>query len=197
MIIRAARFYGYEKFDNFPQLQILVDKMPSMEDLVYRQTGNMYWAEKDGYVSHYNYVRPDRGFGGRQFDLKMIDGSVKTLIGPWHAGERSMYHICPCHSVHLTEEIKCWERGYTFFGCSITTKLFQEAAEIANCTIRKAIRPYIDTPYYTPMPKCAKCSEWSSKKVRIIEHKMLIERLYLCESCTPKDSPCSFETEIL
>ncbi|MGW8177501.1 MAG: hypothetical protein ACWGQW_01725 [bacterium] len=118
----------WEAYANEPGLQILVDKMPDLGDLRYEERNGLYYAEKDGYVSFYYYVRPGEGFGGRAFKVVMKDGEEKILKGPWSSNSGSMNEagFGPCVNVSIIDEPASYERGYTFYAGSVTLDLIEQ-----------------------------------------------------------------------
>ncbi|HRR49605.1 MAG TPA: hypothetical protein P5293_06605 [Bacteroidales bacterium] len=128
MKILDMKVCWYENFDNDPQLQILVDKMPDFDDLLYEKKDGLYFAEKDGYVSFFVYTKPGEGFGGRVFPITLTDGTKVDLKGPWssRAGVMNKAGFEPCLDVHLTDDPEVWKRGYTFYAAHVTKKLVDE-----------------------------------------------------------------------
>lgn len=117
-----------EGFANEPTLQILVDKMPDLKDLRYQEKEGIYYAECDGYVSFYYYVRPDDGFGGRHFHITMENGEEKVLKGPWssNAGSVNRVGFGPCVDVSIIDDPRSYDRGYTFYAGHVTHKFIEE-----------------------------------------------------------------------
>lgn len=89
MKILKAEVDWHPDFDNAPTLNIWVDEVPHGQ-VRYEQRGSCYFGEHDGYVSFFHYSHPDEGYGGREFTLNMVDGTVKVLKGPWSGNETSM-----------------------------------------------------------------------------------------------------------
>lgn len=95
------RFSGinwYHEFANDPVIEISMtqeDHAKNYQAIVYEQKGYSYWAEKDGLVSFYYYTGPENGFAGREFELKMKDGSTQILKGPWSGNYMSMNEVFP------------------------------------------------------------------------------------------------------
>ena len=57
--------------------------------------GKMYFAEDPttGRVSYFFYNQPSQGFGGHKYNLKMKDGSIHELIGPWSSNSYAMNRV--------------------------------------------------------------------------------------------------------
>ena len=87
-IIKAAVDW-HDDYDNPPSLSVWIDEAP-YDKLVYQKKGHCYWGEYDGYVSYFSYRGPNRGYGGREFTVKMADGSTEILKGPWSGNSLSM-----------------------------------------------------------------------------------------------------------
>lgn len=73
----------HEGYANDANYRIWVDALPELSDLRYEKRGNLYYAEKNGYVNFYYYDRPGDGYGGRQFPITLTDGTEVVLKGPW------------------------------------------------------------------------------------------------------------------
>lgn len=77
-----------ENCRNNPRLILVVDKLPSSKDLIYKtqeiDDDIMYWAEKDGYVEFVLHVPSDEaGFGGDTFTFTLENGEKVRVKGPW------------------------------------------------------------------------------------------------------------------
>lgn len=117
------------RWANAPSLYLLVDKIPV--GMVYEQKGSLYFAEKEGLVDFFYYDRPDQGYGGRKFHLKMKDGSEKMLIGPWSSNSSAMNDagFPLCMECCITDISKVWEKGYTFYAGAILVEVAEKALE--------------------------------------------------------------------
>ncbi len=125
---------------NRPHLYLLVDYVPSLEAMRFRLhdkggtiDGGMYFAEDDGFCQFFSHHGSGNngGFGGAKYDITMIDGSPKTLLGPWssNAGEMNERGFGPCVEANMTTDPDVFTRGHTFFrGAVLLTKL-REAAD--------------------------------------------------------------------
>lgn len=131
-IIEKVRIDWHGHYANRPTLQVIVNKIPSSEDYVYEKKGPMYFGLVNGIAQFKFYNGPGRGYGGATFNLKMKDGSVATLKGPWSSNASAMtsYGFPATTEVSLTDDPKVWERGHTFFGgYSITIEALAEACK--------------------------------------------------------------------
>ena len=78
-VLRAAWYW----INDDPIALITVDAIPARDNMLFEERDGLFFAKNNGYVDFYAYSQPGRGFGGSKFTIKMIDGSVKELIGPW------------------------------------------------------------------------------------------------------------------
>jgi hypothetical protein len=147
MKVLKAKVDWHLEYDNHPTLTVLVDSMPNYDTLVFNEINGIYYSIQDGYASYLYYVKPGEGFAGRTFTLKMVDGTTRTLIGPWssRAGcvNTTLYEHDsskgPIVDVTMTDDpdvysgkvIKC------FFAGAITMNLAIEAAKMARCHLVK------------------------------------------------------------
>lgn len=135
MKILQAKIDWKEGFANDARLQLLVDHVPFMDEMRYEQRGNLYFAEKDGYV-HFlcEDPRDHSGYGGRAFDLTMKDGTVVVLKGPWsgRAAVMEAAGFTPCVEAILTDDSLAYDRGYTFVSGAVTLDLARLALTLAD-----------------------------------------------------------------
>jgi hypothetical protein len=134
MKIIKAKVDWKDGWSNNPSLIVLVDKMPDRNILRYEEKDGLYYAQHEGYVNFFYYVQPNNGFGGRCFDIIMKDGSKEVLKGPWssRASVANSAGFGPCIDVSITDSLKVWKRGYTFYSGSITVELVQEAIDMID-----------------------------------------------------------------
>ncbi len=128
-------------WSNDPTLKMLVDKL-DWSNLRYKQTGSLYFAERDGLVSFYYYAQPDEGYGGRTFHITLEDGTERDLHGPWSSAPSTMNAngFTPCVDSALTDEAEVWQRGYTFYGGHVTLTFAATALKelLPNVELRQA-----------------------------------------------------------
>lgn len=125
---------------NRPNIYLLVDEIPTLEEMRFRLhdkggtiDGGQYFAENDGYCRFFSHhgVNNNGGFGGARFDITMIDGTPKTLHGPWssNAGEMNERGFGPCTEAYLTVDPVAFARGHTFGAGAVTLAKLREAAD--------------------------------------------------------------------
>ncbi len=93
MNITGAKIEWLDDFDSPPTLFIEVDGfLPKWDEYRYEQRGASYFAQHEsGVCSFFYYAAPSKdGYGGSSFELKMIDGTKRTLVGPWSGNELGM-----------------------------------------------------------------------------------------------------------
>lgn len=131
MKVLDAKIYKNERYINPPHLQILVDRIPKQEEMVFKTKkmgeNTLYFAEKEGYVRFNTEVPSNReGYGGAIFKYTLEDGTIAEVKGPWSSNASFMAeHFIPSMDVSITDDPKAFERGYTFFAGHITIELAQ------------------------------------------------------------------------
>lgn len=77
-------------------LRLVVDDLPKGEELIYKKVkahwgSDLYFAEKDGYVSFFAHNSKDeRGYGGGVFEINVEGEGVKKIKGPWSSNSGAM-----------------------------------------------------------------------------------------------------------
>ncbi len=105
-------------------LQLLVDKIPEVE---YERIGNYFYGEKDGYCSVYEYQKGSTdGFAGRTITLKIKGGGNVDFKGSLWDPMLKPENIPEYRHISITTDAEVFERGYTFYGGKITTKLWDK-----------------------------------------------------------------------
>ena len=112
---------------NNPELQILASDIPTIDEMEFLRDGELFFSEKDGYVRFFtgNPDKPGRGFGGREFILKMCNGTQTKLIGPFssRAAVMNAAGMIECMDVAITDSEEVYEKGYTFTAGSVTVQI--------------------------------------------------------------------------
>jgi len=184
MKILAAKVRNYSEFDNLPTLEVLVDKIPDYDSLVYDQKGSSYFAEKDGYVNFFHYKNPGEGYGGHKFTIN-VNGEQKDLYGPWSSNSEAMCQAGFQRSVDvsLTDDPKVMEKGHTFYGAHLTLEKFIEACDVAHCVFGQDKHGFI-----SPMSKCEDCGFPYTQKYRTLHDEgnkyPKVIRKMLCKKCS-------------
>lgn len=102
---------------NCPEVEVYWDKFPDYEALRYEERNGMYRAESaDGDVSFYYWRGPhnENGFGGRTFDITMVNGTVRQLKGPWSSNADKINQIFYDRK-SVNEVTYCVDRGHKDF----------------------------------------------------------------------------------
>lgn len=197
MKILASKVKNLEEFDNLPTLEVLVDKIPDNDSLIYEQKGTSYLAEKEGYVSFFHYSGPGGGYGGSKFTINTKDG-LKDLYGPWSGNSLGMEQagFPKTVNVSLTDDPKAFEKGYTFYSAHLTFEKFKEACNVARCLPAQDRHGFI-----CPMSSCEDCGYYFTQKYRTLvdegkKYPKTVRKLY-CKHCSQwynlADSPISSE----
>jgi hypothetical protein len=138
MNIIKAKVDWNHGFSNEPDLRILIDKEPNYKNFRYNENNGHYFAELDGFCDFFYYTKPGEGFGGREFELTMHDGSIRVLKGPWSSRAGVMNRkFRPCVEVAWTDSEVAWTKGYTFVHGALTLEMAQVAAKLAGCYLVK------------------------------------------------------------
>jgi len=117
----------YPRFD----IELLVDKIPERSEMRFQRKDNCWFAELGGYVEYFGWTPPNNngGYYGRHFDIIMENGFKITLLGPWssRSSEMNKLRFTPSLEVSITDDLKVFNRGYTFYAGVVTVELLQPA----------------------------------------------------------------------
>lgn len=111
------------QFSDTDHAYLVLDKMPEFR---FERVGPFLIAEDDGFFACYGYERPSAGFvafGGRKFDIPLVDGTVVKADGQWwweSPNERSGVPTMPC-AISTAEELN---RCYVFSGGHVSVDKF-------------------------------------------------------------------------
>lgn len=145
MKVIKGRVDWFEGRANRPRIELLVDRIPRLEELRYRYNHGLWYGELDGYVSFFSWTGPSNegGYGGRAFKLKTVDGDDVTLLGPWSSNSMDMNRVGfgPCLEASVIEEPAGFERGYTFMAGAVTLDLLRRSLDVIEWP-----RKYTDRP---------------------------------------------------
>lgn len=155
MKVLKARINWHFGYANDPSLELLVDKIPPREDLIYERRGReggfgLYMAVLDGYAHFYAWrgSGDDGGFYGMEFPIMTTTGPV-TLKGPWssRAGIMNRYFEQQVVDVSITDDPKHWEKDY-FTSSAVTLEVAREAIAMIPDVALVAIEDKTDLTYY-------------------------------------------------
>lgn len=152
MKIIDAQVDWYHTYANNPNIKILLNEKPNYDDFVYEEHNNIYYAENFPLVSFFYYKNPDQGYGGRHFNLKMKDGTVKTLKGPWSSNSASVMKEFNTQIMEVTYcyNRKTFERGYTFYaGAMLVQFIIEEALPIIKKNQNPHVKLIMNRGFYT------------------------------------------------
>lgn len=109
-----------------PQIELVVDRLPSLEEMRFEQRGPLYYAEKGANARFFAYTSPGFGYGGSKFNIAMKDGSHEVLEGPWssRAGCMNEAGFGPCVDVTVSPQDTGWR-----IATAVTLEALVEACE--------------------------------------------------------------------
>jgi len=129
----------FEGYANDPELVITVDKVPLWDEFVYETAETVsgstlfYGVHESGLVRFFSENPTNRrGYGGASFDIKLSDGRVRRLVGPWSSRCGVMNAYFEPHSV---EVILIEELTGNKFSYAITVELAKQLCEDAGLEI--------------------------------------------------------------
>jgi len=120
---RNNRYLNGESVTN-GSLDILVDRYPNF---IYRQSGNFFFSEQDGFCKIYEHEKGTTdGFGGSKINLTMECGEVMKFAGSlWDPYRIPNWPEIPkMKSCGITTDPKAYERGYTFQSGRVTQSMY-------------------------------------------------------------------------
>jgi len=99
MKIKNVKIDLNTSYANSPRIEVYIDELPEVG--LFIQKDRLYFSENDGYVRFLADSDNHNGYGGSKFELKMLDGTVKTLRGPWssRSGVMNAMGFTPCVDV--------------------------------------------------------------------------------------------------
>lgn len=179
MKILKGRVDWMEGRANRPNIYLLVDVIPTLEEMRFQLhdkgghiDGGIYFAENGGYCRFFSHHGSGNngGFGGRTFDITMIDGSPKTLLGPWssNAGEVNERGFGPCVEVYLTTDPEAYARGHTFGAGAVLLSKLREAADRIEVGAGYTWRPGASYAAQVTFPKGSRFALACNGQVTII-----------------------------
>ncbi|MDZ5810369.1 hypothetical protein U4E84_03245 [Halorubrum sp. AD140] len=146
-----------EDVGNDPRLQVVVDDIPSRDELRFEHEDSIYCGIKDGFASYYAWSGDgnDGGFSGRCFEITTIDDEQVTLKGPWssRAGCVNQRSFGPVVDVRIATDSSALERGYTFRTGSLTLEAAKQAIDLVDepCHLERQLKYSNDEPVWVPV----------------------------------------------
>lgn len=157
MKLLAASVDWREDTAHDPRLQVVVDEIPSRDELLFDHEDRIYCGIKDGYASYYVWSGEgnDGGYSGRCYDITMRDGTEITLKGPWSSragcvNQRSFGQVV---DVRITTDPSALEHGYTFRSGSLTLEAAKQAINLVDesCHLERRLEYSTDEPVWVPV----------------------------------------------
>lgn len=113
-------------WDNTSELRVLVNRLPRDDEMMYeRDEKGIYLAVCGDVVQYYFHSdpseRPDKGFGGRVYELKMKSGETVRLAGPWSTRAGCVNEsFVPTVDVQLTDDPEVMRKESGFYAGAVT-----------------------------------------------------------------------------
>jgi hypothetical protein len=160
--ILAASVEWFDTFGNDPELKLLVDKIPDHSELKYESKDGLWVAYNNGYVSFYYHSGDDKNHGGFGWDtvnITLVDGTKKSLRGPWSSRAGCVnvaFPDRPVVDVCITDEPADFKRGYTFYSGHVTLEVAKQAAKLAGVQLYKRVESDGEVTWRIPKRKVAR-----------------------------------------
>lgn len=109
MNITGVKIDWMEAYSNKPSITVLVDeRMPHMDELKWMRNDGLYYTVLScGIIDKmYHDPRNEHGYSGREFRLPMLDGSYKTIKGPWSSRAQAINQLTKLNTVDITVEVE-------------------------------------------------------------------------------------------
>ena len=154
MRIEDAQVDWKEGYANDPKLQVLVDEIPSRDELRFKHENGLWVAIENSYVEYFAWSGDgnDGGYSGRCFEITTIDGEQVTLKGPWssRAGCVNKRSFGPVVDVELATDPEELERGYTFKAGTMTLSAAKQAVDLVDeaSHLERVVKFDSDEPYW-------------------------------------------------
>lgn len=118
MKIKHVDIDWHPGFANAATFIVTVEGEWSEKGLRYEQRGDCYFGHLDGTVRFFAYSSPGRGYGGHAFNIQMMDGTEKKLIGPWSSRSSVMNKL----GFEPSTEARIIDDRYSCIGGAVTIK---------------------------------------------------------------------------
>lgn len=130
MTIHAARVDWREGLGNSPRLHVLMDNLPSPEDDVFdvHDLDNriVYVAEHEEIFRYFVHnPRDESGYGGSKFKLRLKNGEVREIKGPWSGNPMMLPGLGYEAGVDCQAHTKTLERGGIY--CTLKLSVAEKA----------------------------------------------------------------------
>ncbi len=156
MKIRQASVDWREDSGGDPVLQVLVDEIPSRDELRFEHEDGIYCGIKSGFAVYYTWSGEgnDGGFSGDCYEITMRDGEQVTLKGPWssRAGCVNQLSFGPVVDVRITTVPLALERGHTLYAGALTLEAAKQAIDlVGNAHLERRLRYSSKEPVWIPV----------------------------------------------
>jgi len=157
MELKAASVDWMEDVGNDPRLQVVVDEIPSRDELRFEHEDRIWCGIKDGYAEYFacSGEGNDGGYSGDCYEITMRDGETVTLKGPWssRAGCVNQRSFGPVVDVRITTDPSALERGYTFRTGSLALEAAKQAIDLVDepCHLEKRLKFSNNEPVWVPV----------------------------------------------
>lgn len=157
MKLKAASVDWREDVGNDPRLQVVVDEIPSRDEMRFEHEDRIWLGTKSGFASYFAWSGDgnDGGYSGRSFEITTVDGEQVTLKGPWssRAGCVNQRSFGPIVDVRITTDPSALERGYTFRTGSLTLEAAKQAIDLVDepCHLERRLKYSNDEPVWVPV----------------------------------------------
>ena len=157
MELKAASLDWREDVGNDPRLQVVVDEIPSRDEMRFEHEDRIWLGTKNGFASYFAWSGDgnDGGYSGRCYDITMRDGTEVTLKGPWssRAGCVNQRSFGPVVDVRITTDPSALERGYTFRTGSLTLEAAKQAIDLVDedAHLERRLKYSSNEPVWVPV----------------------------------------------
>ena len=116
-----------------PRVEALVDHIPKLSDLRFKNHDDIWFAEHCHFCQYFcEDERDPTGYGGARIPIVTIEDDIIILDGPWSSSDgicNSLDVFPHCISVCMTDDENTWEHGYNFIAGSMTVESVQKALD--------------------------------------------------------------------
>lgn len=159
MRVLDARVDWKDGYANDPRLEVLVDEIPTLEELKFEcHQQRLWYAELDGYARYFAWKGPENegGYSGRHFDITTVDGESVTLKGPWssRAGAVNKAGLGPVVDVSITTDARAFAKGRPFRSAALTLRAAKQAIDLTTwgTHLQRELKYDNEEPVWVPVP---------------------------------------------